>query len=57
MVQLNLNFTHACRHTRVIAACVKCAKLQTLVCAHTVAHNFGDQPIHLYKHDNFDNGE
>ena len=32
MVQLSLNFTHVCRHTRV--------KLQKLACARTVACNF-----------------
>ena len=32
-VQLNLNFTHSCKHTHV--------KLQKLACMHTVACNFG----------------
>ena len=40
MVQLNLNFTHACRHTRVLAR-LTCAKLKKLECACTVAHDFG----------------
>ena len=39
-VQLNLNFTHACRHTRVLA-CLTHVKLQKLSCARTVARNFG----------------
>ena len=39
-VQLNLNFTHTCRYTRVLA-CLTHAKLQKLACACTVAHNFG----------------
>ena len=39
-VQLNLNFTHTCRHTRVLAR-LMCVKLQKLACAHTVARNFG----------------
>ena len=39
-VQLNLNFTHACRYARVLA-CLTYAKLKKLVCARTVAHNFG----------------
>ena len=37
MVQLNLNFTHACRHTRVLAR-LTLAKLKKLACARTVAH-------------------
>ena len=40
MVQLNLNFTHACRHMYVLA-CLTRAKLQKLVCAYTVACDFG----------------
>ena len=40
MVQLNLNFTHICRHTRVLAHLTH-VKLQKLACAHTVACNFG----------------
>ena len=39
-VQLNLNFTHACRHTRVLAHLMH-VKLQKLACACTVACNFG----------------
>ena len=39
-VQLNLNFTHACRYMRVFA-CLMHAKLQKLACAHTVACVFG----------------
>ena len=39
-VQLNLNFTHASRHTRVLARLTR-VKLQKLACAHTVARNFG----------------
>ena len=39
-VQLNLNFTHACRHTRVLARLTR-VKLQNLACARTVACNFG----------------
>ena len=39
-VQLSLNFTHACRHTHVLA-CVTHAKLKKLACAHTVARDFG----------------
>ena len=39
-VQLNLNFTHVCRHTRVLALLTS-VKLQKLVCARTVARNFG----------------
>ena len=38
-VQLNLKFTHVCRHTRVLA-CLTRVKLQKLACAHTVARNF-----------------
>ena len=40
MVQLNLNFTHACRCTCVLAHLTR-AKLQKLVCARTVACDFG----------------
>ena len=40
MVQLNLKFTHECRHTRVLA-CLTYVKLQNLACACTVARNFG----------------
>ena len=36
MVQLNLNFTHVCRHTRVLARSTR-AKLKKLACA----RNFG----------------
>ena len=39
-VQLNLNFTHVCGYTRVLAHLI-CAKLQKLVCACTVACSFG----------------
>ena len=39
-VQLNLNFTHVCRYTRVLAH-LTLAKLHKLACAHTVAHGFG----------------
>ena len=39
-VQLNLNFTHVCRYTCVLAR-LMCAKLQKLACAHTVACGFG----------------
>ena len=39
MVQLNLNFTHACRYTRVLAHLTR-AKLQKLACACTVARDF-----------------
>ena len=40
-VQLNLNFTYACRHMRVLA-CLTRVKLQKL-CVHALlcAHNFG----------------
>ena len=40
MVQLNLKFTHACRHTRVLARLMH-VKLQKLACGCTVARNFG----------------
>ena len=40
MVQLNLNFTHVCRYTHVLARLTR-AKLQKLACAHTVARDFG----------------
>ena len=40
MVQLNLNFTHACRYTCVLAHLTR-AKLQKLACACTVARDFG----------------
>ena len=40
MVQLNLNFAHACRHTCVLAHLTR-VKLQKLVCACTVERNFG----------------
>ena len=39
-VQLNLNCTHACRHTRVLAHLTH-AKLKKLTCASTVARDFG----------------
>ena len=39
-VQLSLNFTHACMHTRVLAHLMR-VKLQKLACARTVARNFG----------------
>ena len=39
-VQLNLNFTYACRHMRVLARLTH-AKLKKLVCACTVACDFG----------------
>ena len=39
-VQLNLNFTHACRYTHVLVRLTR-ANLQKLVCAWTVTHNFG----------------
>ena len=35
MVQLNLNFTHVCRYTRVLAHLMH-AKLQKLACAHSL---------------------
>ena len=40
MVQFNLNFTHACRHTRVLEH-LMCAKLKKLTSACTVACDFG----------------
>ena len=40
MVQLNLNFTHVCKHTRVLAS-LMCAKLQKLAFACSVACDFG----------------
>ena len=40
MVQLNLNLAHACRHMHVLV-CLTHAKLQKLVCVHTVECNFG----------------
>ena len=40
MVQLNLDFTHVCKHSRVLAS-LMCAKLQKLVFARSVACNFG----------------
>ena len=40
MVQLNLNFTHVCRHTHVLARLTH-AKLQNLACACTVVNNLG----------------
>ena len=40
MVQLNLNFTHTCRYTLVLAHLAR-VKLQKLAYAHTVARNFG----------------
>ena len=43
-VQLNLNFTHACRYTHVLA-CLTHAKLQKLACACTVACDFG---VHMW---------
>ena len=39
MVQLNLNFTHACRYVCVFAH-LTCAKLQKLACVRIAAHNF-----------------
>ena len=39
MVQLNLNFTHVCRYTCVLAHLMH-AKLQKLACAGTVACSF-----------------
>ena len=39
-VQLNLKFTHACRHTCALARLTR-VKLQELACARTVACNFG----------------
>ena len=39
-VRLNLNFTHRCRYTRVLAS-LTLAKVKNLACAHTVAHDFG----------------
>ena len=39
-VQLNLNFTHACRYTLVLA-CLTRANLQKQACALTVACDFG----------------
>ena len=38
-VQLNLNFTHAYRYTRVLARLTR-AKLKKLACARTVARDF-----------------
>ena len=40
MVQLNLNFTHVCRYTCVLAHLMR-AKLQKLAYANTVPHHFG----------------
>ena len=40
MVQLNLNFIHMCKYTRVLA-CLTRAKLKKLAYVHTVACNFG----------------
>ena len=40
MVQLNLKFTHMCRHTCVLANLMH-VKLQKLACVRTVARNFG----------------
>ena len=40
MVQLNSNFTHACRYMRVLVR-LTCVKLQKLACARTVARDFG----------------
>ena len=40
MVQLNLNFTHTCRHMHALAHLTH-AKLRKLACAHTVACAFG----------------
>ena len=40
MVQLNLNFTHACRYMHVLARLMH-AKVKKLACAHIVAHDFG----------------
>ena len=40
MVQLNLNFTHACRYTRELAYLTR-AKVKKLACARIVAHDFG----------------
>ena len=40
MVQLNLNFTHACRYLRMLVSLTR-AKLQKLACACTVARDFG----------------
>ena len=40
MVQLNLNFTHACKYTRVLARLTR-AKFKKLACARTVASDFG----------------
>ena len=39
-VQLNLNFTHVCRYTRVLARLTH-TKVKKLACACTVAHDFG----------------
>ena len=39
MVQLNLNFTRACRYMRVLARLTH-AKLKKLACARTVARSF-----------------
>ena len=40
MVQFNLNFTHACRHTCVLARLIR-EKLQKLMHTCTVASDFG----------------
>ena len=40
-IQLNLNFTQACRYTHVLA-CLMHTKLQGLACAHTVALDSGE---------------
>ena len=39
-VQLNLKFTYACKYTCVLAHLTH-AKVKKLVCAHTVARDFG----------------
>ena len=39
-VQMNLNFTHTCRHTHVLAHLTH-AKLRKLACAHAVVREFG----------------
>ena len=45
-VQLNLNFTHACRYTRVLARLMH-AKLQKLACAHRIANTCDTQEMHV----------
>ena len=46
MIQLNLHFTHACRHTDVLA-CLKHAELQKLA-YYSIAHNFVCRPVNTH---------